>query len=197
MSTKTEIDSDLDTSWIQETERIQNLTENPQKEFSSLISICCLFVNLHNVIDSVVYDQIMCEDLSRNCITKKQLLDISQKHKKNTSSSKFVMKDALLFHIDIDPENIMSFSQCDSEKLSIMNKKFLHRHHTVDDIVIPSSLFIFHDIQRLYFVFQEEETQETKQTQLKSILKKPYSERHKFTKRVKIKLPRNTRKQRE
>tara|TARA_B100000073_G_C23346102_1_gene416878 strand:- start:157 stop:480 length:324 start_codon:yes stop_codon:yes gene_type:complete len=107
------------------------------------------------------------------------------------------MKDVLLFHVDIEPENIMSFSQCDQQNLTTKSQTFLHHHHTIDTIEIPSSLFIFHDIQTLYFVFQEEETQETKQSQLKSILKKPYSERHKFTKRVKIKLPRNTRKQRE
>jgi len=191
---------DLDISWIEETERIQNLSEIPTKEYSSYINTCCVYLNMNQCIDNIVYDKIVFDDVSGGShIPKEQLLDICEKYKKKTATSKFLMKYCLLFHIDFEPEQILSFSQCETNKLKDITSKCLHYYHTIDTIAIPSSLFIFHSINTLYFIFQEEESHETKSS-LKSILKsdksKPYSERHKFTKRVKIRLPKGTRKYR-
>ena len=93
---------DLDTSWIEETERIQNLSEIPTKEYAPFIQTCCVYLNMNQCIDHVVYDQIIFSDVSCNEITKTQLLDICEKYKKKTATSKFIMKYCLLFHIDFD-----------------------------------------------------------------------------------------------
>jgi len=188
--------SDLDISWIEETERIQNLSEIPTKENCPYIKTCYVYLNMNKCIDDVVYDQITFDDTD-TLISREQLLHISDTHKKKTAVSKFLMKDCLLFHIDFDSEQIASFSQCKTEHLKEHTSKCLHHYHCMDTIQIPPSLFVFHSINTLYFIFQEEDSHETK-TSLKSILKsdksKPYSERHKFTKRVKLRLPRGTRK---
>ena len=190
---------DLDVSWIKETERIQNLSETPTKENCPYIKTCYIYLNMNMCIDQIVYDQITFDDVSHNAtiVSREQLLGISEKHKKKTPVSKFLMKYCLLFHIDFEPEQIHSFSHCETEKLQEYTTKCLHHFHCIDTIQIPPSLFIFHSVNTLYFIFQEEVSHETKNS-LKSILKsdksKPYSERHKFTKRVKIHLPRGTRK---
>lgn len=192
-------DFDLDISWIEETERIQNLSEIPTKEYAPYIHTCCVYLNMNQCIDNIVYDRIDFPDVSCNDITKSQLLDICEKYKKKTATTKFIMKYCLLFHIDFDSEQIASFSKCETEKLKEVTANCLHYHHCVDTITVPPSLFIFHSVNTLYFIFEEEASHETK-VSLKSILKtdtsKPYSERHKFTKRVKIRLPSGTRKHR-
>ena len=192
--------SDLDVSWIQETERIQNLSESPTKENSSYINTGCVYLNMNNCIENVVYDNLTLKDISHNEISKEQMLEICDKYKKKTATTKYILKYSLLFHIGVEPEDISSFAKCESNKLKDISPSCLHHYHSIDTIKIPPSLFIFHPINTLYFIFQEEESHETKAS-MKSILKsdnsKPYSERHKFTKRVKINVPRNTRKQRE
>lgn len=197
---------DLDVSWIRDSEKLQSLIDNPHKEYASSISTCCLYVTSDNCVDSFVEDSYAfvshaVPDLSCNMISHADLLALSQKYKKKTSKSHFVLKSIVLFHLDFDSEQVLAFSQCDDlEALKAQTANCLHTYHTIENIIIPPSLCVFHPWNTLYFVFHEEPSVESKM-ELKSILKldksKPYSERHKFTKRVRIQVPRSTRKRRE
>ena len=197
---------DLDVSWIHDSEKLQSLIDNPHKEYASSISTCCLYVTSDNCVDSFVEDSYAfvshtVPDLSCNMISHADLLALSQKYKKKTSKSHFVLKSIVLFHLDFDSEQVLAFSQCDDlEALKAQTANCIHTYHTIENIIIPPSLCVFHPWNTLYFVFHEEPSVESKM-ELKSILKldksKPYSERHKFTKRVRIQVPRSTRKRRE
>lgn len=193
------IESDLDISWIEETERFQNLSENPTKEPASSISMCCLYINQDSTVDSFTHDRFVFRDICSNMITSDELLEISQTYKKKTNTTKYVMKNIVLFHLGFDAEQVIAFSQSSPEELQKYTKSCMHTYHSIESIEVPPSLFVFHDFNTLYFIFHEEASAESKQN-LKSILKsdksKPYSERHKFTKRVRIEMPRNTRKSR-
>lgn len=218
---------DLDVSWIHDSEKLQSLIDNPHKEYASSISTCCLYVTSDNCVDSFVKDSHdfvhdshdfvkdshdfvedsyafvshTVPDLSCNMISHADLLALSQKYKKKTSKSHFVLKSIVLFHLDFDSEQVLAFSQCDDlESLKTQTANCIHTYHTIENIIIPPSLCVFHPWNTLYFFFHEEPSVESKM-ELKSILKldksKPYSERHKFTKRVRIQVPRSTRKRRE
>lgn len=207
---------DLDVSWIHDSEKLQSLIDNPHKEYASSISTCCLYVTSDNCVDSFVHDSYAFvkdsqafvkdsshngPDLSCNMISHADLLALSQKYKKKTSKSHFVLKSIVLFHLDFDSEQVLAFSQCDDlESLKTQTANCIHTYHTIENIIIPPSLCVFHPWNTLYFFFHEEPSVESKM-ELKSILKldksKPYSERHKFTKRVRIQVPRSTRKRRE
>jgi hypothetical protein len=207
------LDEDLDVSWIHDSEKLQSLIDNPHKEYASSISTCCLYVTSDNCVDSFVEDSYTfvkdsshdfvntSSDLSCNMISHADLLALSQKYKKKTSKSHFVLKSIVLFHLDFDSEQVLAFSQCDDlEALKAQTANCIHTYHTIGNIIIPPSLCVFHPWNTLYFFFHEEPSVESKM-ELKSILKldksKPYSERHKFTKRVRIQVPRSTRKRRE
>lgn len=207
------LDEDLDVSWIHDSEKLQSLIDNPHKEYASSISTCCLYVTSDNCIESFVKDSYTfvkdsshdfaktSSDLSCNMISHADLLALSQKYKKKTSKSHFVLKSIVLFHLDFDSEQVLAFSQCDDlEALKAQTANCIHTYHTIENIIIPPSLCVFHPWNTLYFFFHEEPSVESKM-ELKSILKldksKPYSERHKFTKRVRIQVPRSTRKRRE
>lgn len=194
---------DLDVSWIHDSEKLQSLIDNPHKEYASSISTCCLYVTSDNCIESFVEDSydFVIPDLSCNLISHADLLTLSQKYKKKTSKSHFVLKSIVLFHLDFDSDQVLAFSQCDDlEALKAQTANCMHTYHTIENIIIPPSLCVFHPWNTLYFFFHEEPSVESKM-ELKSILKldksKPYSERHKFTKRVRIQVPRSTRKRRE
>ena len=194
---------DLDVSWIHDSEKLQSLIDNPHKEYASSISTCCLYVTSDNCIESFVEDSydFVIPDLSCNLISHADLLTLSQKYKKKTSKSHFVLKSIVLFHLDFDSDQVLAFSQCDDlEALKAQTANCMHTYHTIENIIIPPSLSVFHPWNTLYFFFHEEPSVESKM-ELKSILKldksKPYSERHKFTKRVRIQVPRSTRKRRE
>ena len=112
-------------------------------------------------------------------------LKIIQKHKKSTSMTQYTLKDTFLFHIPIEPEQLSTFNHNDSYK------QYITTFPIVEDINIPPSIFIFHPYNTLYFLYQEQEKPNVRS--LKSALKSDNTERR-TTKRVRIKIPRNTRK---
>ena len=107
------------------------------------------------------------------------------------------------FVLDVEPENIQSISELDIEKgiiqgtndnVSKISSSFLKSISLFDEIVIPDSIFIFHNINCLYFIFKTSDI-------IKSILKysgdtrsNRYSDKAGcggVTKKVRILLPNN------
>lgn len=191
--------SDLDISWIEESERIQNLQENPVKENCEELSVRHVFVNLQGVVVDVVHDSHSL--VEKNTIDRDTLMQWSHAQKRKTQATRYVMKDLLLYHVDLDPEQVPLFVQ--NEDVSVFSKGFMKRFDLLETVDIPPSIFVFHPLQILYCFYFEEELVAEKE-QLKSILRSEGGggsvaggNRHKITKRVKIKMPRSTRKQRE
>jgi hypothetical protein len=172
-------DLDLDTSWITETERFQHLDTIASKELSSYLNTCYLCINANHEIVSVKRDKIVF-DASATTLSSTRLLELSQPY------SNYVLKNILLFHVPIEPQHILSFSKSDHS--FDIAKSFLHHYVVTDSITIPPSIFIFHSIHTLYFFFHEESKAESKAGS--------YADRHKVTKRVRMKLPKSTRKYR-
>ena len=140
-----------DTSWIREIERIHQICENPSREIISSIRVHSVFVNQHHSIDSVEHSVL---PVHSNVITPEEVSQLKK-------STKYVLKDILLFHIPLEAEEISSFLQTD------MN--FLKTCNVLEDIPIPPSIFVFHSIHSLYLFFHEP----------KSILMKtPRSKKH-------------------
>jgi len=67
--------------------------------------------------------------------------------KKQHLGLKYRLMEILLYHIGLEPNQLMETSLQDTVKLQDVT---LH-----DEIKIPSSLCIFHEVNCLYFVFQE------------------------------------------
>jgi len=95
----------------------------------------------------------------------------------------------------LNPENIQSYSK--DENILESSSKFLEPLSIVSDFIIPPSIFIFHKINSIFFLFKQ--LQEIKQLPTKSILKSSIknnsnniinpidnNEKHKFTKKVRI-----------
>ena len=139
------MEDEIDISWILEQERLENIEQNCLKEPLTDINVVYIYVNHHNEIDTVE-KEIM--DISGISVLKKEkILQIVQSKKKHTPTSKYVLKDTLWFHVDIEPENIASISE--------ENTSFLHTYPILEDILLSPSIFIFHKINTLYFIYHE------------------------------------------
>ena len=76
----------------------------------------------------------------------------------------------LSYQVDIEPEQIQSYAN-DLGHGHGTGHNFLKTLSILDDITITPSIFIFHDINSIYFIFQEVENDKLHRNTLKSILK--------------------------
>jgi hypothetical protein len=163
-------DDDLDMSWIDEQERIQNIQKNYYREPMESVNTYFIYINQNQYID-----KILCEkyDLENNngcsLLNKEKLLQIIQNKKIKTLNTRYKLIDILQYNIELEPEHIQTFINGEPDPSS---QKILKNISVFDEIVFSPSIFIFHGINCLYFIFQEIETINTKNRKsLKSILK--------------------------
>ena len=161
---------DLDMSWINQQERIQNIQTNYYREPMETVNTYFIYINQNQYID-----KILCEkyDLDINndgsLLTKETILKIIQNKKIKTLNTRYKLIDILQYHVDLEPEHIQTFINGEPDPSS---QKILKNISVFDEIVFSPSIFIFHSINCLYFIFQEVETISTKNRKsLKSILK--------------------------
>lgn len=188
-------DDCLDTSWIQQENRIQNIQQNYSREPMDFIHGVFIYINQNNYIDKIIREIIQLQvNSTDNCsyISPDSLLKIIQTKKLRTPISKYKFSNLFTNIINIDPEQIQSFSKIQDNQL--INTSFFNEVPITDSIIIPSSIFIFHPINTIYFFFQEIPTHRHNLT-LKSALKPITTQNqkktnttnsHKNTKKVRI-----------
>ena len=103
-------------------------------------------------------------------LTKETVLKIIQDKKIKTPNSKYKIADILSYIIDIEPNKMQEFSNNDIFD-SNLEKMFFKVLPIFNDVRIDKSIFIFHSINHLYFIFQEVDYSPSHRTTLKSILK--------------------------
>lgn len=159
-------EDDLDVSWIQEQERIQSSTVLQKREPMQKINLCFVYIDRNRFIHHISKD---IEPIEHSKISNERILHIIQNKKVKTPTSKFKLNEILLYAVDMEPEIIQSFTQDNSSTSS-----FLKSISVANDVKIPESIFIFHNVNTLYFIFNEVELRYVnKNNTLKSILKPP------------------------
>jgi hypothetical protein len=191
MQDETESNDDLDMSWINEEERIQNIESNYYREPMEFVNAYFIYINQNHYIDKILcekYDLEIKPNGSGSLLNKGSLLQIIQTKKIKTLHSKYKLIDILKYNVDLEPEHIQAYSKNGELDVDIKNSKFFKTIAIFDEVEFSPSIFIFHSINGLYFFFQEVEVEKHKQLprkSLKSILKTEIREPNK-TKRVKI-----------
>ena len=181
---------DLDMSWIEEEERLQNIQTNYSREPMESIKTYFIYINKNQYIDKILCEVQELEinsDSTGSQINKETILKIIQTKKISTPFSKYKLVDILLYNIDLEPEHIQDYSKANIE--DNRNKDLLKKIPIFDEVLIAPSIFIFHGINSLYFIFQEVEIEKVKPSRhsLKSILKLDSTPRNlPSTKKVRI-----------
>lgn len=188
--------------WIQEMERISALSQNAMKETSIELPITILYVNMDNQMEEKIQDTITLHftlDPSGNhqktFATKEVLLKKMCDYKKNGKhNSRFVCKELLLYHLPIEPEQVQQLAQ--STNLNSYTQRFFKSYPVTDSIEIEPSIFIFHQVNQLYFLFREVPSLKSclkTNTKDENDRKQSNSKVNKSTKRVRLKISRHTR----
>jgi hypothetical protein len=175
----------IDDSWIQEYEKLNKVDTNQERTFMDTINTYFVYINKNLYIDKILFEKIPLDKHSENkfsYISKEFLLKIIQLKKIKKPFSKYRLIDILSYVVNIEPELIQGFSNQNIEDSilddSINNIKgeFLKVLPIINDISIDKSIFIFHNINSLYFIFQEVDIDKSKKNShhftVRSILKK-------------------------
>jgi hypothetical protein len=167
---------DLDSSWIDKEEKMGASNTNYIREHIDDIQMFFIYINSESEIEYVSKGSELIDDDS-GCISKERLLQIIQT-KRHHNNKKYRLDDLLSFQIDLEPENIQSFSELDS--LDDISRSFFKNVPIFDEVMCIPSIFIFHDIASLFFMFNEVDS-----TAKKSILRSSL-DNHRTTKKVRI-----------
>lgn len=184
--TNAEISNDLDLSWLNEDERLTKINKNYLRENMKYIYIHSIYINKNNNIDKItssVQELDILLDCSENGVSsvglsQKTLAQCISETKILSTGVKYNLLDILVYNVKLEPEHIQNFSKM--ENLSELPNLFLTKYTGDCDIPIPASIFIFHNLNSVYFIYQE------CQNAIKSILGKSS---FKKTKKVSIQIP--------
>jgi hypothetical protein len=139
----------LDCSWIDKEEKMGASNTNYIREPIDDIKLFFIYINTQS---EIAYVSKEIESIENGYINKERLLQIIQT-KRHHNNKKYRLDDILSFQIDLEPENIQSFSELD--ELDDISASFLKNIPIFDEIDCIPSIFIFHDISSLFFVFNE------------------------------------------
>lgn len=139
------MEDELDISWILEQERLAQIEHNCWREPLTQINVATIYMNQNKEIETIEREKMDISGIS--ILTKEKLIQITQTKRKYTPTTKYILKETIWFHIDLEPENIQHFSE--------KQNSFLHVFPILEDIALKPSIFIFHKLNTLYFFFHE------------------------------------------
>jgi hypothetical protein len=115
-------------------------------------SISCVFIYIdrNHSIQKIIKKT---EDLSvENCILNSRLLQLIQENRHLNNGMKYKIFSILKYVIDLEPESIQEFTY----GKDIVLHDCLKEIPVFNDILIESSIFIFHPLNSLYFFLKED-----------------------------------------
>tara|TARA_B110000971_G_C19865688_1_gene433744 strand:- start:170 stop:811 length:642 start_codon:yes stop_codon:yes gene_type:complete len=175
----------MDTDWIRHEQRLSIINQKCLPEKLPYITLEFIYINKNSEVVETTSEKLPIP-ANTSCLSKEFIISIIHNHKKKKSTQNYVLKETLMYHIPIQPEVLPAFLEN-----TFNSSTFIKKYPIIEDIVLPSSIFIFHPVNTLFFVYFEQDNLATKL--IKSAFKSNQS--NSITKRVRIKLPipRNTR----
>ena len=150
---------ELNLSWLDEDERLSKIQQNYIRENMSSIQCYNVYINMKMHIDKIVCsvkELTIIDSSSCNMgFTNEILLQHIESNKQISTGIKYKLLDILLYNIELEPENIQHYSQSDT---LFSNSLFLKSYLAIQSIPVPPSIFIFHNLNSIYFLFQEVES---------------------------------------
>ena len=148
-------DGDLDISWIDKHSKLHTIDKNYCREPMDTISMHCIFISAKHLIEKISSDKI---DVVDSKVPKEKILKIIQDNKSmhdgagaGAAGAKYKLLDIVVYNVDLESQYIQEFVQNDGMDTA----RFCKICPIVDDIVIMPSIFIFHSLNAIYFMFQE------------------------------------------
>jgi len=140
---------DLDLSWINEFEKIDNEYKIYYLEELSFIRIHSIYINSNNEIEKVREEK----QLLRvpGVLQKEELLSII-KHNSFSNQVKYSLLSLLKFNINLEPIHLKTFLR---NKNPAIGALFLQSIKNLDTIKFEKSITMFHDINEIFIIFHQ------------------------------------------
>jgi hypothetical protein len=140
---------DLDSTWIQEFENLDNDYKNYYTEDLSFLRIHSIYINALNDIEKVREEKIFLKE--PGIINREELLSII-KHNSFSNDTKYSLLSILKFNINVEPEFLKTFLKSKDKNIG---SSFLQSVKNIDTIRFEKSIAMFHDINDLIIVFHQ------------------------------------------
>jgi hypothetical protein len=160
-------------SWIEREEKLLQIHQDYTRESMESVKCYFLYMNRNLYIEQITNENV---DIIDGKISKERVLKLIQEKRFQKTNFRYVFKDAWMFLVDLEPSQVQLFSQSD------VTAQFLRQLPLIEDITVASSLLIFHDLNALYFLFEEVPLETS--IVPKSVLRKVNGVKHKITKKV-------------
>jgi hypothetical protein len=141
---------DLDTSWLQEFDKIENEYKNYYCELLEFINLNCIYLNNKNEITYLHEEKIIFN--SPGLLSRDETIGLI---KRNSffNDVKYSLLSILVFNINIEPANLKTFLRSNKK----IGSAFLKSVKNIDTITFDKSISMFHDINNLCLIFYEKE----------------------------------------
>ena len=149
------VEEDLDTSWAEMAE----FQDNYERELMEEIRVFFVYMDAAGALEKITKEV---EPVVEGAILKDRLLQLIQtkRHVPHRGGVKYRFMDLLAFTIPLEPGELDEFVKSEARA------DFLKTLPIFDSVAIDPSIFIFHDVNSLFFFFKEVDN-----VAVKSILK--------------------------
>jgi len=152
MADDTNTDLELDFTWLQEFEKLDNEYKNYYTEELSFIRIHSVYINKENEIVKIKEQKYILKTPS--ILSKEELLDII-KHNSFFFNIKYSLLSILKFNLNIEPINLTNFLK---NKDTNIGNSFLQSNKHIDTIKFDKTISMFHDINNIIIIFHHKNT---------------------------------------
>ena len=140
---------DLDSSWLEEFEKMDNEFKNYYTEDLSFIKIKSVYVNKDSNIEKLREEKILLK--VPGYLQKEELISI-MKHNSFYNQIKYSVLSILKYNINIEPIHLKTFLKTKNKNVG---DYFLQSVKNIDTIKFDKSISMFHDINEILIIFHE------------------------------------------
>jgi hypothetical protein len=152
----------IDTTWMQTSKKLtENITMKFSKEKMTSIDIHYIYIDSKSYIQNIATKKHELYIIGEKCIISKDKMLQLIKTNEKCNDIKYRLSDILLYNVDLESEKAQIYSN-----ISI---NFLKSQPFYHEIIIPSSLLIFHNINCLYIIYQETDSLHSKKNKTKKM----------------------------
>ena len=143
--------NDLDTSWLQEFDKIENEYKNYYCEPLEFINLNCIYLNNEKEITYLHEEKVIFNSLG--VLSREEIIGLI---KRNSffNEAKYSLLSILVFNINIEPVNLKTFLRSNKKTTG---SAFLKSVKNIDSITFDKSISMFHDINNLCLIFYEKD----------------------------------------
>jgi hypothetical protein len=148
MYDENEIINDLDMSWIEQFDKMENEYKDYYSEDIPFIIVHSIYLNEHKEIIKVKEDKILLK--THGIMNKEELMTII-KQNSCFNQNKYSLISILKFNLNLEPENLKTFIKNND---SLVGNSFLQSIKNIDSIKFDKTISMFQDLNDLIIIYK-------------------------------------------